>query len=216
MIVTSPVVRLTLFSDLYSIQAIEQQAYGPDGLAVPIEVMAYRLAHSPQSFWVAELNGLITGYITGVIIQFDPNSPPKSRAQALGYQEPQAATYEGLSGRGNTLYVASIAVQPKFINKGIGTALIKSTQQFVATKGLQYRLAGLRIAGYRDYCDKLGNISATEYCDLKNQHGLLQEPWLRLYTGLGFKFLKVQEEYYPPDQASKGYGALLVWQPKFI
>jgi hypothetical protein len=217
-------------NEIEQIQSVEKSEYDPINWAVPNKVFETRFNNCfykkpGDLFWVAKEENKITGYITGLIIDFDEKNHPKSREEAIGYDEESYGVGLKHNPSGNALYIMSIGVSNK--GKGIATDLVKETQKFVLENNLEFRVAGLRswyntyLNGnknsiYSEYRNSHDNISPEEYQFLKREDGQPIDPLMRLYSRLGFKPLKLIENYAPEDVIGNGYGQLMVWKPKEV
>jgi len=215
----STIIRLAEERDFDRIMDVEKAAY-EKYLQAPIDVFEFRYHIHPEGFWVADLDGEVFGYSTCMRMWIDPKFPPKTREDAIGYFSASDGKMHGLglhhNPEGNTLYGMSTAVHPEYTRRGVGTQLIRASQRFVIDNDMDFRLAGLRMAGYDSHCKRTVDMSAEEYIKLRDytRDGQPYEGWQRLFARNGFEVLGVEENYYPEDIASRGYGLLMLWQNK--
>jgi len=217
------IVRNASPDDLDEIMKIEEKEYGPIDWVVPKEVMKYRLKNCyfkepGDLFWVAVKDQQIVGYITGMIINFDPKNPPNTRREAIGYKRASDGKEYGFGTKhnpnGNALYVMSIGVLEK--GKGIASKLIQTTVDFVKNNGyngLQYRVAGLR-SGYAEFVKRNPDITPEQYIQLRREDGQYVDGFMRLYSRFGFKELCMKKDYAPEDKVGEGWGNIMVWENK--
>lgn len=193
-------------ADMDRIVEVENQSW-PAGQTASREQLERRMSVFPEGFIVAEKDGEIIGFATMKIINFDPYAPPKSWS---------VVTDEGWANdhkpNGNAIYGISTCVHPDHRKTGAGTLMVDESCALVKKLGLNYRVTGCRMPGYREYSEKAGQIDGEHYAHLYRPDGTPVDPTIRRFHNSGFRLLGVVENYYPVDAASGGYGAIMVWK----
>ncbi|MBI4146471.1 GNAT family N-acetyltransferase [Candidatus Woesearchaeota archaeon] len=217
---TSIHIRNAKAEDLPGIMRVESAEYGPIGWVAPIEVFEHRLRHCyfrepGDLFWIAEENEEIKGYITGLLINFDPGSPPRTREEAIGYDVAKDGKEYGFGTRhnpeGNALYVMSIGVSER--GRRIASRLIQATIDFVQQNDFDFRVAGLR----SDYAQgQHSGVTPEEYVRLRRKDGQFIDGLMRLYARLGFEELWLKKDYAPEDTHGEGWGNFMIWRKKNV
>lgn len=116
---------------------------------------------------------------------------------------------------GDTLYVSSLGVSPKYRGMRLGQALVDHARDFAIKIGCKQVVLGCRIPDYHKY----SNIPVGEYIHMRGDDGQLLDPELRFYSKCGMTFTKPLPEYMSGDDAdpdSLNYGVLSVWRNPLI
>lgn len=183
-----------------------ENAVWPVGFQSSVDVFKSRMRVFPQGFMIAEKEGVIKGFTTSQILNYDPEIK-KSWYEITDHGNLVRTHVPS----GDSLYVVSVAVAPEFQGQGIGTQLIEAQKDLVKRLGLKRLFLGARIPGYDEYCKKNGDIPAEEYVTLKDEKGLFVDPEIRFYNRYGLKPGKTIPEY-EPDIPSRNYGIVMVWE----
>ncbi|OMF70534.1 GNAT family N-acetyltransferase [Paenibacillus glucanolyticus] len=159
----------------------------------------------PEGALCVEVDGVLAGSITSLIVDFDPLQPAHSWADTTdnGY----IRTHKP---EGNTLYIADICVRPRFRKLGLGKWLIQSLYHVTVEQGLDRLLGGGRMPGYHRHADEM---SAAEYLDAVIQ-GDLKDSVITFLLRCGRTPIGVAAEYLE-DAESCNYGALMEWKNPF-
>ena len=113
----------------------------------------------PEGALCVEVDGMLAGSITSLIVDYDPMEPAHSWAEATdnGYIRTHQPD-------GNTLYIADICVRPRFRKLGLGKWLIQSLYHVTVERGLERLLGGGRMPGYHR-CGRTPGGVAAEYLE---------------------------------------------------
>lgn len=159
----------------------------------------------PEGALCVEVDGMLAGSITSLIVDYDPMEPAHSWAEATdnGYIRTHQPD-------GNTLYIADICVRPRFRKLGLGKWLIQSLYHVTIERGLDRLLGGGRMPGYHRHAHEM---SAVEYLDAV-VGGDLKDPVITFLLRCGRTPVGVAAEYLE-DEESCNYGALMEWKNPF-
>ncbi|SEM74110.1 Ribosomal protein S18 acetylase RimI [Paenibacillus sp. cl141a] len=159
----------------------------------------------PEGALCVEVDGMLAGSITSLIVDYDPMEPAHSWAEATdnGYIRTHQPD-------GNTLYIADICVRPRFRKLGLGKWLIQSLYHVTVERGLDRLLGGGRMPGYHRHAHEM---SAVEYLDAVVR-GDLKDPVITFLLRCGRTPVGVAAEYLE-DEESCNYGALMEWKNPF-
>lgn len=159
----------------------------------------------PEGALCVEVEGMLAGSITSLIVDYDPMEPAHSWAEATdnGYIRTHKPD-------GNTLYIADICVRPRFRKLGLGKWLIQSLYHVTVNRGLDRLLGGGRMPGYHRHVHEM---SAAEYLDAVIR-GDLKDPVITFLLRCGRTPVGVAAEYLE-DEESCNYGALMEWKNPF-
>lgn len=159
----------------------------------------------PEGAICAEINGTIVGSMTGLIVQFNPDSPNHT------WEEVTDSGYiTNHNPKGNTLYIVDICVSPSYRKLGVGKWLMQSMYEIVVSQGLERLLGGGRLPGYQKVSDKL---SVEEYVQAV-LNGELRDPVMTFLLRCGRTPL-VPVPNYLDDEESCHYGMLMEWKNPF-
>ena len=165
-----------------------------------------RIKLFPKGSIVAEENGEIVGYVSGIIInqklletantwyEFTDNGDGKSVFDPCG----------------DVLFGISLTVDDRLRNKQVGSKLMLNIARMAIENNLEYGMLGGRLPYYYRFKD----MPVDKYIKAKNESGHLLDPELRFYTRLGLKIIKVKENYFK-DPESLDYGVILQWENPF-
>ncbi|ACX62426.1 GNAT family N-acetyltransferase [Paenibacillus sp. FSL H8-0457] len=159
----------------------------------------------PEGALCVEVDGMLAGSITSLIVEYDPMEPAHSWAEATdnGYIRTHQPD-------GNTLYIADICVRPRFRKLGLGKWLIQSLYHVTVERGLDRLLGGGRMPGYHRHAHEM---SAVEYLDAVVR-GDLKDPVITFLLRCGRTPVGVAAEYLE-DEESCNYGVLMEWKNPF-
>lgn len=159
----------------------------------------------PEGALCIEVDGVLAGSVTSLIVDFHPGEPAHSWADTTdnGYIRTHKPD-------GNTLYVADICVRPRFRKLGLGKWLLQSLYYVTVQKHLDRLLGGGRMPGYQRYAEQM---SAEQYLDAVVR-GELKDPVITFLLRCGRTPLGVAANYLE-DEESCNYGALMEWRNPF-
>lgn len=108
---------------------------------------------------------------------------------------------------GDTVYGIEIMVHPDFRGLRLARRLYNARKDIARRKNAMRIIIGGRIPGYGAHADKL---TAAEYVEQVMSKNLF-DPVLTVQIANGFVLKQLIPNYYPGDNASRGYGAFLEW-----
>ncbi|KKO52584.1 GNAT family N-acetyltransferase [Paenibacillus sp. DMB20] len=169
------------------------------------EQLMQHVARFPEGALCIEVDGVLAGSITSLIVDYDPEGPPHSWAEATdgGY-------IRNHNPYGNTLYIADICVRPRYRKLGLGKWLIQSLYHVTVQLELARLLGGGRMPGYHRVA---AGMTAEEYLDAVIR-GDLKDPVVTFLLRCGRTPVGVAANYLE-DEESCNYGALMEWRNPF-
>lgn len=108
---------------------------------------------------------------------------------------------------GDTLYGIEIMVDPEFRGMHLARRLYDARKNLCRQKNLARIVIGGRIPGYGAHADEM---SAREYVEQVTGRGLY-DPVLTTQVANGFVLRELIPDYFPEDEASRGYATHLEW-----
>lgn len=159
----------------------------------------------PEGALCVEVDGVLAGSITSLIIDYDPAGPAHSWSEATdnGY-------IRNHNPYGNTLYIADICVRPRFRSAGLGKWLMQSLYHVTVQHDLERLLGGGRMPGYHQAA---AEMTAEEYLEAVIR-GDLTDPVITFLLRCGRTPVGVAEDYLE-DEQSCNYAALMEWRNPF-
>jgi GNAT superfamily N-acetyltransferase len=118
---------------------------------------AMQLAAFPEGQFLAEIDGVIVGYATSIIVQLD-NMPDDYRYNEIT----GSGTFSTHNPAGDTLYGADIGVVPGQRGKGVSKRLYAARKKLMQRHNLRRMVAYGRIPGYKDHA---GTWTPDEYVE---------------------------------------------------
>ncbi|WP_026581219.1 GNAT family N-acetyltransferase [Bacillus sp. J33] len=155
----------------------------------------------PEGALCIEVDGVLAGSLTGLIVEFDPSHPDHTWEEITdnGY-------IRNHNPNGNTLYIVDISVRPRYRKLGLGKLLMQAMYQVVVQLGLERLLGGGRMPGY---CKAAHECSPQEYLQ-KLVAGEKKDPVITFLLRCGRTPLGIVENYLD-DKESLNYGVLMEW-----
>src|SRR5690606_32473719 len=155
------------FDELINIQAESFPPPFPSELWWNKEQLRNHVSLFPEGALCVEVNGVLAGSMTGLLVDFDPTNP---------FHTWEEITDDGYirnhNPNGNTLYVVDIGVRPSYRKLGLGKWLMFSMYDVVIHKHLTRLIGGGRMSGFHRY-EKA--MTAEQYLDSVIK-GKLQDP----------------------------------------
>lgn len=190
---------------LDEVMEVERSAWPPE-LQAAREKFASRLSIFPEGFFVAKIKDRIVGVTTSQITTYDPSA---------------SKTWDNITNNGtikkthkpggNALYVVSVGVAEKAQGNHVGSQIVKRQKELASNLRLEYLYLGARIPGYDSYCKEHGEIGIEDYVKLKDADNEAVDPEIRFYSRCGLEVRKIIPEF-EADDASRNYGAVMVWE----
>ncbi|MGL4651365.1 MAG: GNAT family N-acetyltransferase, partial [Caldilineaceae bacterium] len=131
-----------------------------------------QLAAFPEGQVLAELDGVVVGYATSLIVQLEDDAHSYTYEEITG-----GGTFATHDPSGDTLYGADIAVHREYRSMGISKLLYDARKRIMQRYNLRRMVAYGRIPGYQEYA---GKMTAEEYVD-KVVKGELTDSALRAH-----------------------------------
>ncbi|MBC5635344.1 GNAT family N-acetyltransferase [Ornithinibacillus sp. BX22] len=159
----------------------------------------------PEGALCVEVNGVLAGSMTGLIVNFDPEHPEHTWEEITddGY-------IRNHNPNGNTLYVVDICIRPAFRKLALGKLLMQAMYEVVIYKDLDRLLGGGRMPGYRKHAERL---SAEAYLE-EVVSGKRKDPVITFLLNAGRVPIGVVANYLE-DEESLNYAALMEWKNPF-
>lgn len=155
----------------------------------------------PEGQLLAEIDGLVVGYATSLIVQLNDES------QRYTYEEITGGnTFNTHDPSGDTLYGADIAVHPDYRGHGISSKLYKERKKLVARYNLRRMLAYGRIPGYKAVSNQM---SPEEYVS-EVVAGKRSDMALSAHLKTGYQVKDLLMGFLS-DRSSFNYSTLLEW-----
>ena len=108
---------------------------------------------------------------------------------------------------GDTLYGIEIMVHPEYRGLKLARRLYAARRDLARRFNLARSIVGGRIPNYHEWADEL---SAREYAE-RVIEGQIFDPVLTTQTANGFVLKRLIPNYFPADEASRGYATFLEW-----
>ncbi len=156
----------------------------------------------PQGQLVAEIDGLVVGGASSLIVDMGPE--PLRLHTWAGVTDSGYFTTHNASG--DTLYAADIYVHPDYRRQGIASNLYDARRELCRRFNLRRILAGGRLWNYSEYA---GDLSPEEYAERVSE-GDLHDPVLSFQLKEGFELRGLLPNYVR-DQRSRNFATLLEW-----
>ena len=169
------------------------------------EQLSEHVTRFPEGALCIEVDGVLAGSVTSLIVDYDLNEPDHSWAEVTdnGYIRTHHPD-------GNTLYVADVCVRPRFRKLGLGRHLIESLYFVTVQMGLCRLLGGGRMPGYRKVsCE----MSPEAYLEAVVR-GDIRDPVITFLLRCGRTPVRAAAEYLE-DEESCNYAALMEWRNPF-
>lgn len=169
------------------------------------EQLTEHITRFPQGALCVEVEGEIAGSVSGLVVDFDPDSPAHTWSQITddGY-------ITNHDENGNTLYVVDIAVMPRYRKMGLGKWLMQSLYLTVVDQGLERLLGGSRMPRYHQYKEEMSPEDYVSHI----MSGTIQDPVLTFLMRCGRVPLHIIENYIDDDE-SCNYAVLMEWKNPF-
>ena len=159
----------------------------------------------PQGAICVEIEGVLVGSITGLLVDFDPEIPLHTWEEVTdsGYIRTHLPD-------GKTLYIVDVSVKPAFRKLDLGKLLIQSIYERVIEDKLERVLGGGRMSGYHLHSDSLSPELYVEAVVA----GELRDPVISFLLRCGRTPVALVPNYLE-DEESLNYGLLMEWRNPF-
>lgn len=177
----------------------------PEELLWNEEQLASHVSIFPDGAICAEIDGVIIGSMTGLIV--DMNDFGHDHSWATVTDEGYIRNH---NPKGNTLYVVDIGVIPAFRKSGIGKWMMQSLYETVVHLGLDRLLGGGRMPGY---AERASMATPEEYVS-KVLSGEWNDPVISFLLRCGRMPVGIANNYLE-DEESLNYAVLMEWRNPF-
>lgn len=152
-----------------------------------------------------EIDGVLAGSITGLLVDFDPESPMHR------WEEVTDSGYIKTHNKnGKTLYIVDICIRPSFRKLDLGKLLMQSMYETVIHLNLDRLLGGGRMPGYHKYANEL---TPEQYIE-QVVNGEIHDQVISFLLRCGRTPLVLVPGYLD-DEESHHYGLLMEWKNPF-
>lgn len=186
-------------SDVNDLVELEKEIWGEDMFAEH-DKWAARINKFPEGVRLVIQNGILIG--AGVVLRVDWKYPD-------GYYPTWAEiTDNGYIGNhspaGNVLYGVDISVRPK--KEGIAGKILQWSLDMIKECHIARGMLGCRIPSLvqKVPAEQSSRLTPEQVCELA-----LADPSVQFFMGYGFKLVAARKDYFPEDEASYGWGAIL-------
>lgn len=191
-------------ADIPELLEIQMEAFPPPYPQEQLwseEQLLTHLAVFPDGCHCAEVDGVIAGSGTSLIVAFDPDGPDHTWAEVTdnGYIRTH-------NPEGDTLYGVDICVRPAYRRAGVARAIYRARFDLVVRLNLKRFVAGGRIPGYHRHAAAL---TPEEYLH-RVVAGELTDPVLTPQIKSGMRPIRVIHDYLP-DEESANCAVLIEW-----
>lgn len=165
------------------------------------EQLNEHISRFPQGALCVEMNGVIVGSMTGLLITFDAEHPQHTWEQITDH-----GYIRNHDPNGDTLYVADLCVHPDYRQWGLGKLLMQSMYEVTTALGLKRLLGAGRMPGYHRYA---ADYTPQQYVE-RVTTGELYDPVISFLMRCGRTPLTVIPDYLD-DEESLNYAVLMEW-----
>lgn len=160
----------------------------------------------PEGALCVEIDGILAGSITGLMVNFDLEHPDHSWEEITdnGY-------IKNHDQEGDTLYIVDICVRPSYRKLDLGKLLLQSMYETVVHLKLSRLLGGGRMPGFHRHAQ---DLTPEEYIE-KVVSGELRDPVISFLLRCGRTPLVLVPDYLVDDE-SCNYALLMEWRNPFL
>ncbi|MCF6138025.1 GNAT family N-acetyltransferase [Pseudalkalibacillus berkeleyi] len=194
-------------NDFDQLIAIQKECFPPpfpSDLWWTKDQLASHLRHFPKGAICAEVDGILAGSITTLIVDYNGEDHTWNEITDNG----SIGTHQTF---GNVLYVVDISVRPKFRGTGVGRLLMQSLFHLVVELKLEAVLGGSRMPGY----EKVKDHMTPEKYLAEIITGSYKDPVVSFLMKTGRTPVKLLPNYLD-DPESANYGVLMEWKNPFL
>lgn len=162
-----------------------------------------QLKHFPEGQICIEIDGKLAASSCSLILEYDPD---------MAWHDWKKVADNGYirnhDPKGNALYGIEIMVDPEFRGMKLSRRIYDARKELCRTKNLSRIIIGGRIPGYGAHADEM---TAREYVDAVVDRSLYDQV-LTAQLSNGFALQGLIPNYFPTDEASRGYATFLEWR----
>jgi len=160
----------------------------------------------PEGALCVEVDGVLAGSMTGLIVRFDPEHPDHT------WEEITDSGYiRNHDPNGTTLYVVDICIRPAYRKLKLGYWLMQSMYHVVIQLGLKRLLGGGRMPGYHRVAERM---TAEQYVQAVIR-GELTDPVVTFLLRAGRRPIGIASGYLE-DEESCDHAVLMEWRNPFL
>jgi ribosomal protein S18 acetylase RimI-like enzyme len=159
----------------------------------------------PEGAICIEINGVIAGSMTGLLVNFNPEQPLHTWEDIT-----DSGYIRNHKKDGDSLYVVDICVRPEYRKLNLGKLLMQSMYETVIQLKLERLIGGGRMPGYHKHAKEL---TPDQYADRVVQ-GELHDPVVSFLLRCGRTPVSLVPNYLD-DEESKHYALLMEWRNPF-
>jgi GNAT superfamily N-acetyltransferase len=196
-----PCIRQTTAADVDALLQLQERVY-PAISPWRRDHLADQLNVFPQGQLVAEIEGVIVGCASSLVILWDEWADEHTWSEITS-----SGTFDMHNPLGFTLYGAEVFVDPSVRGRRIGHALYEGRRRLCKNLNLRRIIACGRLPGYGKHA---GDMSVELYAK-KVLWGDLKDPVLSFQLREGFRFCGIMSNYLPEDRESCGHASLIAW-----
>lgn len=196
-------IRRYTLEDYDQLLDVQKEAFPPpfpEELWWSLDQISSHVQTFPEGAILAEIDGVIVGSATSLLIQYDGQPHTWDEVADNGFIQSRHQP------NGDSLYGIDVCVRPSYRGKGIAKALYQARKELVQALGLTRFLAGCRIPNYHQYADTL---DAEAYVKAV-QKGEITDLVLTFMLKQGLNPLQVLPNYVE-DAESLDYAVLVEW-----
>ncbi|MDN4091306.1 GNAT family N-acetyltransferase [Brevibacillus agri] len=194
------------FFELIQIQAESFPPPFPSELWWNQEQLTNHITLFPEGAICVEVDGVLAGSMTGLLVPFDPAHPEHQWADVTdnGY-------IRNHDPDGDTLYIVDICIRPSHRKLGLGQLMMQAMYELVVQKGLKRLLGGGRMPGYGRYA---GEWTPEQYVE-RVIAGEVKDPVITFLMRCGRVPVQIVPNYLE-DEESRNYAVLMEWKNPFL
>ncbi|MDT8861898.1 GNAT family N-acetyltransferase [Alkalihalobacillus sp. MEB130] len=197
-------VRPYKMTDFESLLDVQKEAFPPpfpEDLWWNREQIEAHVTTFPEGALLAEIDGVVVGSATSLLIAFDGKPHTWEEVADDGYIR------KSHNPNGDSLYGIDLCVRPSYRGKGIAGALYEARKDTVRQLGLKRFIAGCRIPNYHEHADRLDAESYVKAVE----KGEIKDLVLTFMLKQGLHPLQVMPNYLEDDE-SLDYAVLVEWR----
>ena len=195
-------VRQLKIEDFDELLAMQQRCF-PGLTPWTREQIESQLAIFPEGQIVIEIDGELAASSSSLLLQYESGIAwhDWTKIADSGY-------IRNHNKSGDTLYGIEIMVDPKYRGMKLARRLYDARKELCRDRNIDRIIIGGRIPGYGEHADKM---SASEYVEQVMMKAL-HDPVLTAQLSNGFALQGLIPNYFPSDEASRGYATFLEWR----
>lgn len=166
------------------------------------EQIESQLSIFPEGQLCIEFDGKLAASSSNLIVDFDDYDDWQNWKEIA-----DAGYIRNHDPAGDTLYGIEIMVDPAYRGMKFARRLYEARKELCRQKNLNSIMIGGRIPGYGKHAD---SMSAREYVERVIRKELT-DPVLTVQLSNGFTLRSLIPDYFPADEASRGYATCLEW-----